>query len=245
MARVDAKGYANRGSQLQMQIYVNRREPELSAAVLAAFPDLAKGGARLQWTSPLEGEKFAEYRDAAFLRAIEREDLVGALADFWPARGPVWDGLAVIAIPGAEPGVVLAEGKSYPGEFYSGGTRATSPASLDLIRSAMEATQRWLEIGPDADRWMKPIRPGDPSSSLYQSANRYAMLYWLRALCGVDARLVHVLFEDDQSFKRATRAEWDSALPGIQADLGLAGVRVPHAAHAFLPARTRDELVSS
>ena len=78
--------------------------------------------ARLRWTSPLENEKFAEYRDAAFLKAIELHDAAEALRHFWPKGGPVWDGLAVIERPEGEAGVILAEGKSYPDEFYSGGT---------------------------------------------------------------------------------------------------------------------------
>jgi hypothetical protein len=231
MPRVDDRGCALAGSQLQLQIYVNRREQELSAAVLQAFPDLLESGASLEWKSPLEAERFAEYRDGAFLQAVGLSSLTKELRDFWPARGPVWDGLAVYS--GARGrGVVLAEGKSYPREFYSGGTRA-GPDSLERIRSALAETQRWLGVEPEPDRW---------TSSLYQSANRYAALYWLREICGVDAKLVHVLFENDSTFKGSTRAEWEAALPEIEADLGLAGVHLPHAAHVFLPARSRDEL---
>ena len=227
MPRVDHRGCAFAGSQLQMQIYVNRREPELSAAVLRTFPDLLESGASLEWKSPLEGKRFAEYRDTAFLRAIGRPDLAGKLRAFWPARGPVWDGLAVHSGRSGT-GVVLAEGKSYPREFYSGGTRA-GPASLKRIRAALAETQRWLGIEPDPGRW---------TGSLYQSANRYAALYWLREICGVDAKLVHVLFENDG----ATQTDWDAGLPQIERDLGLEGIPVPHAGHIFLPARSRDEL---
>jgi hypothetical protein len=214
-----------------MQIYVNRREPELSTAVLRAFPDLVESGAVLEWKSPLELDGFAEYRDGAFLKAVGHSDLTASLRDFWPARGPVWDGLAVYSGRNST-GIVLAEGKSYPREFYSGGTKA-GPAALERIRDALAETQRWLGIEPDPDRW---------TSSLYQSANRYAALCWLREICGVDAKLVHVLFENDLTFRGATRAEWEDALPEIEANLGLSGVRLPHATHVFLPARPRDEL---
>jgi hypothetical protein len=48
---------------------------------------------------------------------IGLEGLAPQLAEFWPARGPVWDGPAVYPTPGGEGGVILIEGKSYPGEL--------------------------------------------------------------------------------------------------------------------------------
>jgi hypothetical protein len=39
--RTDERGRAYKQSQFQMQIYVNRREEALSAAVIAALPTLA------------------------------------------------------------------------------------------------------------------------------------------------------------------------------------------------------------
>ncbi len=85
--RVDEFGRAYAGSQLQIQIYVNRRSEELSRGVLRALPSLASLKARLSWVSPLEAEKFAEYRDGAFLAAVGLEHLVPCLSNFWPPRG--------------------------------------------------------------------------------------------------------------------------------------------------------------
>jgi hypothetical protein len=79
------------------------------------------------------------------------------------------------------------------------------------------------------------LDPSDPSSSLYQSANRYAHLFWLREVAGIDAWLAHVLFIDDRTHKGASRDEWDAALPKIETELGLTGP-VPHAGHIFLQA---------
>ncbi len=45
--RLDERGVAYAGSQLQMQIYVNRRSPELSRSVLDALPSLASLDVRL------------------------------------------------------------------------------------------------------------------------------------------------------------------------------------------------------
>jgi hypothetical protein len=47
--RVDDAGRAYAGSQLQIQIYVNRRSEELSQKVLQGLPDLALLHTRLHW----------------------------------------------------------------------------------------------------------------------------------------------------------------------------------------------------
>ena len=82
--RVDAFGRAYAGSQLQIQTYVNRKEQQLNAAILEAFPELANGKASLQWVSPLERDRFVEYQDTSFLTALGISDLAGELAAFWP-----------------------------------------------------------------------------------------------------------------------------------------------------------------
>jgi len=92
--RTDQHGRAYKKSQLQAQLYVNRRQCALTEAVLNALPSLAKLRPSLLWTSPLEGEKFAEYHDGPFLKAIGRPKLKAALANFWPSGGPRWDALA-------------------------------------------------------------------------------------------------------------------------------------------------------
>ena len=65
--RTDDQGRAFKKSQLQMQLYVNRREDALTAEVLKALPSLAELQPTLTWTSPLENKKFAEYHDRDFL----------------------------------------------------------------------------------------------------------------------------------------------------------------------------------
>jgi hypothetical protein len=222
------------GSQLQVQLYVERHSDELTKAVLDQVPDLAERADTLEWRAPLP-PSFDEPRDVAFLRALDLEHLAAALSEFWPSRGPVWDALAVVRLRGGGAGVLLCEGKSHPAEVYGGGTKATE-RSRTKIAQALEATQTWLGVPPRAELWMDPLRPDQPGhSSLYQSANRYAHLYWLRELQGIEAWLVHLLFVDDPTYGTTSRAEWDRALPAVEEDLGLAGKHVPFAAHVFLP----------
>jgi hypothetical protein len=218
-----------------VQLYVNRYPGELSASVLATFPELARSHPAIRWTAPLEAAGYAEPRDLAFLVAIERGDLWQSLQDFWPKMGPVWDAVAVLDFADGTKGALLAEGKSHPSEVYGGGTGA-SPASRERIEQALLQTQRWLGVDIPVNRWLDPLRPGEPGhSSVYQSANRYAHLYWLREVAAVDAWLAHLLFIEDPTFKPTTREKWEYALPRIEADLGLVGVHIPCAGHVFLP----------
>jgi hypothetical protein len=214
-----------KGSRFQMQEYVNRRPDELEQAIVEAFPEL--DGATFEWTAPLEVDGYAEPQDGAFLQAVGQPRLAKKLGAFWPARGPVWDGLATLTLSGARSGALLLEGKSYPGELRGGGMAAKSPASRKKIRAALAQTQEWLECEAQPELW---------TGSLYQSANRYAHLYFLRGLNDVPAWLVHVLFLNDATHIGASRDDWELALPAVERELGLEGVSVPSAGHVFLPA---------
>lgn len=231
-ARIDEGGAAFAGSQLQTQIYVNSRTAMLDAAVRLALPELVE--AEVEWRSPLAVDGYREYGDAAFLLRLGLDDHVDALATFWTKRGgPHWDALAVVTLPGStKPGVLLAEGKSYPGEMLRGSPLgATAPESIKTIETALGWTQGRLGLPLDLGTWRGP---------LYQNANRLAHLCWLRSR-GVAAWLVHFLFVDDPR-SPTTRHEWEETIEEAERSLGLAGRSVPGAAHVFLPAGKRDEL---
>jgi hypothetical protein len=231
--RVDNLGRAYAGSQLQIQLWVNRRSTELTQAVLAALPSLASLKSRIRWVSPLEGARFAEYQDRDFLRAAALERCASELRRFWPRGGPVWDALAAVEnlrTPDCR-GVLLVEAKSHVSEVYGGGCKATA-RSRKRIEEALELTRRWLGAPSDAD-W---------TGALYQSANRLAHLYFFREVMGVPAWLVNVYFIDDPH-SPTSRAEWEAALVGIKAQLGLAGITVPYATNLFLEAGSHGELL--
>jgi hypothetical protein len=230
-ARVDDSGRAYAGSQLQIQIYVNRRLDELSRHVLRALPSVASRGAHIRWVSPLESDRFTEYQDQAFLRAVGLEHLAVALRTFWPRGGPVWDALAVVETartPGWR-GVLLVEAKSHVREVYGGGCKA-SERSRKAIEAALELTKRWLGASPDSD-W---------TGALYQSANRLAHLYFFREVAKVPAWLVNIYFFDDPH-SPTSREEWKVALGQVKGELALTGVAIPHTAELFLRAGDRRE----
>jgi hypothetical protein len=230
--RVDTNGVAYAGSQLQTQLYVNQRASELDIAIRVEFLELT--GATIQWRSPLASESYAEYWDKAFLDNVGLTHHAAELKAFWPSGGPRWDALATVTVPGSNrPGVLLAEGKSYPGELYGSGCQAKPGSqSRTLIESSLASTQRILGVtGRTAADWCGP---------LYQSANRLAHQQWLRSR-GVRAWLVHLLFVDDP-IEPTAPAEWVAAMAAADKELGLADKPVDGAAHVLLPARPRTDI---
>src|SRR5688500_11050669 len=99
---VDSFGLAEKGSQLQIQIYVNRRRDELDKEVLRSLPSLAVHRPRMRWVSPLEDRLPGEYHDASMLRALGLSELAPLLREFWPSGGARWDALAVVERPHRE-----------------------------------------------------------------------------------------------------------------------------------------------
>jgi hypothetical protein len=233
-------GWASKGSQLQTQLYVNRHRDALNEAVLEALPSLAERRPELTWVAPVEDDGFAEPRDG-MLSVLGKEGLRAELATFWPSRGPVWDALATCRFPDGSDGVVLAEGKSYPEEMYGGGTRAGtsgSEASLESRRKIERATawaQGRLGVPLDVRRWLDPLDPDKTSSSLYQTANRLTFALWLRSK-GVQAWLCHLLFLNDRLHNPTDRATWEAGLDEADRRLGIDGIDIPCAGHAFLEA---------
>jgi hypothetical protein len=78
--RVDDVGWAYAGSQLQIQIYVNRWSEELPQEVIQGLSDLALLHPHLNLVSPLEKDYFKEHQDTGGLQ------LASAIT---PTRGSV------------------------------------------------------------------------------------------------------------------------------------------------------------
>ena len=173
----------------------------------------------LTWVSPLAADGFAEYRDGAFLHRLGLAPLAPALAAFWPARGPQWDGLATF--PG---GVVLAEAKAHLREFDTPPS-AAGPASARRIAKAFAQVQAALGVTLSAP-WERRF---------YQYANRLAHLWWLRDQ-GINAHLLLVGFLNDPDLNGPAGAEaWHSALASADAELGLTPNPLASAIHGLHP----------
>jgi hypothetical protein len=222
----EVHGRARRGSQRQLQDYVNEHQPVLTNALLEALPErLREAVTSVRWVSPLAGEDYVEYRDGDFLEAVGLGEFSSDLAVFWPSSGPSWDALAVLTTSFARsrPVVVLVEAKSHVPEIYGNGCQA-GPASRSLIEKSLAAARQWCGARESSD-WLGP---------LYQLANRLAHLYFLRERLKSPAWLVNLYFTGDP-FRPTTREEWDRELRSVKQSLGLAG-EVSGAIDLFLPA---------
>ena len=206
--------FATRGSRRWLQVAVNR-SPELLDAPLRQALDLAPK-ASIQWLSPLAEENFTEFRDLdAFSRlGVSFEE---PLSDFWPPRGPMWDGLARTSTGE----VILVEAKAHIQEMISTPTRA-SEQSRALIRRSLRSVQQ--ELAPRAQV--------DWSGTFYQYANRVAHLHFLRVRNRVPAHLVFVYFLNASDVRGPSeRAEWEGAIRLVEGYLGLGRHRLARYVH--------------
>lgn len=219
-------GRAHRGSQRQLQGYVNQHEATLSGAIMEALPSrLEELGVCIRWVSPLAQDEYVEYRDKDFLRAVGINDSEVELGKFWPRGGPCWDALGVISDRNGKlrPGVVLLEAKSHIPEIYGSGCQA-GPHSLDLIERSLAAAKQWCGARADSN-W---------TGSLYQSANRLAHLYFIQNRLRRPAWLVNLYFLNDP-IGPVDRDEWNVEIQKVKSSLGL-DAAVPGAIEIFLPA---------
>lgn len=225
-SRTDPTGRAYAGSQRQIQTYVNERTTALNSAIAQSLSKYHLDEKDIQWVSPLVADMYTEYRDAEFLQCVGLASVAPRLSEFWPRRGPCWDALARI-----DGGCLLIEAKSHVLEIYGGGCGA-SPRSKQKIQIALNATKAWLGVSSDFD-W---------TGRLYQSANRYASLYFLREVVGVQAYLINVCFVGDPRTP-TTREVWDPAIATVGRELGLVR-EVPYSTTVFLETELTTPAVS-
>ena len=192
--------------------------------MLSALPSLREFNGVIEWVSPLEEDKFREYRDDDFLSKLGAGGTVAELRNFWPANGPCWDALAKVQ-NGVSHGIVLVEAKSYTGEILGDGCGAGARSRAQIERS-MTATKRSMAANPSAD-WLGP---------LYQCANRLAHLYFFREILRVPAWLINICFIDDPRTP-TSKAEWLVALAGISSQLGLTSMDSAFSASVFIEAK--------
>jgi hypothetical protein len=205
----------HKGSLRWIQKLVNEHASVLDGAI---------GLGPIDWRSPRADDKFAEYRDEAFLEKLNVKLSKVPLSKFWPARGPQWD-----ALGRAQSGeVVLVEAKAHVGEILSSASKAGSD-SLVKIHKALAVTTSALHARPGVDWAMR----------FYQYTNRLAHAHLLHKLNGVPTRLVFVYFIGDPDLDGpAGKREWEAAINVLHEALGIRG-RVPsYVADVFIDIRT-------
>ena len=129
----------------------------------------------LEWLSPVAGDPYgdyAEYRDMAALRRLGVPELRHPLSDFWPRRGPVWDGLARTA----RGDLLFVEAKAHISELVTTPSRA-SDGPMKQIRKSLDRVKSSLA----------PKCKTDWCGTFYQQANRLAHLHFFRTTNGLPA----------------------------------------------------------
>jgi hypothetical protein len=197
--------YATKGSQRWLQVAVNEK-PELLNQPLGRSLGVSED-VPIDWLSPVLKDNYWEYRDKACLAQLGVELRSRALSDFWPARGPMWDGLARTA----EGQVLLVQAKAHLLELISPRSKASEPA-LKRIQTSLREVQNDLAPRSNTD-W---------SGIFYQYANRLAHLHFLRTQNKVNAHLVFVYFLNaGDVFGSATKEEWLGAIRLVEGYLGV------------------------
>ena len=83
-----------KGSLKWIQHVVNECPDVLSNPVIDAIGTYKEQ--TVEWLSPKADDDYSEYRDQAFLDLLGIKLPKTKLSDFWPKRGPQWDGLGRI-----------------------------------------------------------------------------------------------------------------------------------------------------
>jgi len=198
------------GSLKDIQVLVNKNQVLIDRLIKEAFSELSKE--EILWTSPLENDEFAEYRDDDFLIKVGLDPNEIQLNKFWPTKGPQWDALAHTT--GRK--IILVEAKANIPEIVSPKTGATKRSKC-LIDYSLIETKLFLNITNETD-W---------SGIFYQYTNRLAHLYFLRERCNKEAYLVNIYFIGDKNVSGPkTKQEWDGAIKVLYTYFGISRHRL-------------------
>ena len=206
-----SKGKASKGSKFMMQIAASRLQKQIIDTKL---------NDELVWLSPIEDNEYEEYQ----LSEHKVCDFLGITPDkhafeFWPARQPQWDGIAI----GRNSGILyLFEAKSHLKE-----TKTDCSASSEISRKQISETMWQVANGVYGlkDRsvfehyWM---------NSNYQLANRLTFLHKMKEL-STNARfydnvkLVLLNFVNDPTWDKNERVssaeQWTNHYNHIREDM--------------------------
>lgn len=211
-----AEGQAEKGSQMWLQRLINDHSNLINGEICKVVPDILAGD--IIWLSPVEEDKFSEYRDKAFIDRLDLSLDEYPLKDFWPKGGPVWDGLGR-----AGNHVFLIEAKAHIPELNTTAMKA-SPGSAEKIRSSLTQVKKKVKSKSHTD-WTK---------CFYQYANRLAHLYLLRSLNNIEAWLFNIYFVGDHTVNGPkTKEEWKGAIRLVQSHLGLGYYSLNEFQHSF------------
>ena len=213
-----SKGKAVKGSKYMMQMAAS----SLQKNILDKKID-----EELVWLSPIESTDYEEYQlsESAVCEfvGIERNKKT---FDFWPARQPQWDGIAIGKRTG---NLYLFEAKSHLSETKTD-CSASSETSKKMIRKAMsEVASSVYNMNDDKvfnENWLR---------NNYQLANRLTFLHKMKqiisnaAFC-TDVKLVLINFVNDTTWSEEERVnnpqQWREHYNHIFKEMGISREKV-------------------
>lgn len=194
-----------KGSLKDIRLLINQSPQLLNSLLKNKIKEISKS--EINWISPLKENKYIEYQDEEFINKIGVK-LKYKLYDFWPNKGPHWDGLGKTD----DNVIFLIEAKANIKEIVTPESQAKSSKSIDLISRSLYETKTYLGIENSVD-W---------SGKFYQYTNRIAHLYFLRVQNKIPTYLINIYFINDESVNGPkSRVEWESALEVMKTYLGV------------------------
>jgi hypothetical protein len=209
-------GLVQKGSQYWLQIAITYSPSILDSAFRKA--GVIAHDEMIDWRSPIAADNFKEYQDDASFQKLGITNFPQKpLADFWPPKGPVWDGLALTK-PRYENGIiaapkfVLVEAKAHVSEVMST-IKATSPTSIAKIKTALNAAHKFY-APRSTKNW--------DGEYFYQYTNRLAHHYFMCKVNDLSSRLVFLDFYNAKEMNGPTNSEeWIGVTKLIHEVLGL------------------------
>ncbi|MGO1059667.1 hypothetical protein ACTL32_11105 [Planococcus sp. FY231025] len=196
---------AHEGSQFHLQEYINHHRQEIDNAIFTSSPSLlifADPARKLQWIYTLANDKGTEYDDGFLEHLVQDpQQLIEArklIKQYWPVRGPVWDGLALVKGKKNELGIILVEAKAHPAEIISE-SADSSEMREEQLRELLKMAQDAFGSASELDPWIHKYK---------QLASRLSFLALLSRELNIPAWLVLVNFINDKEHKETSVTEW-------------------------------------
>lgn len=186
------------GSKNALQLLANNH-PDVFAKAINSH--------NVQWISPIKADHYKEHCNNFPELGVTSQ----SLNEFWPQRGPQWDGIAIDKDRGE---YLLIEAKAHISELFNTNSRAKE-SSAQLIAKRLQELSNNLK----SKHYIKEFWQG----SLYQTANRLAFLDFLNKKSAKEwhnkVKLVYLIFLDNPiadkyafSEARETQNAWITAL---------------------------------
>lgn len=186
MASNTSIGRGKKGSKFWMQTVVNLCD---GIVLTKAIQSKDSNIGNIKWLSPLLKDDYRELKTYE-IKGISKDQL-----DFWPDKGPSWDGVGI-----DENGtIILVEAKANINETRTK-CSASNSKSINQIKSSMKSVHNKISsTAYDEDIWF---------NKYYQIGNRITFLVKLKEK-GFNVKLVLLNIVDDPTYIQTSEEQWN------------------------------------